>query len=310
MKNIINIIKTLNPFTNQKIDNKILYVIKILLSALLVYFISLVIGEVLIIGGSYLFGYNATDKPMPFDIMLLCSYYGYLITILFVIIYTKKINKIELDKIGLNKNVITFFKGMLIGIISLLLIVIPLILCRAIDFSGINNNINWLLLILYLFGYLIQSSMEELICRGYLFHRLKNKIPTLFAMIISILFFSIGHLSKLFDEGIILGIIGITNLLLISMIWTTTTLKDKNIYSAIGFHFIWNFILFNIIGLNLSGLEITNSVFKFNVENTFLTGGSYGIESSIITTIVLSVILLIIKRKVIQITIYIYRSIN
>ena len=189
MKNIINIIKTLNPFTNQKIDNKILYVIKILLSALLVYFISLVIGEVLIIGGSYLFGYNATDKPMPFDIMLLCSYYGYLITILFVIIYTKKINKIELDKIGLNKNVITFFKGMLIGIISLLLIVIPLILCRAIDFSGINNNINWLLLILYLFGYLIQSSMEELICRGYLFHRLKNKIPTLFAMIISILFF-------------------------------------------------------------------------------------------------------------------------
>lgn len=103
MKNIINIIKTLNPFTNQKIDNKILYVIKILLSALLVYFISLVIGEVLIIGGSYLFGYNATDKPMPFDIMLLCSYYGYLITILFFIIYTKKINKIELDKIGLIK---------------------------------------------------------------------------------------------------------------------------------------------------------------------------------------------------------------
>ena len=52
-----------------------------------------------------------------------------------------------------------------------------------------------------------------------------------------------------------------------------------------------------IIGLNLSGLEITNSIFKFNAENIFLTGGNYGIESSVITTIVLSIMLLVIKRQ-------------
>ena len=72
--------------------------------------------------------------------------------------------------------------------------------------------------------------------------------------------------------------------------------KEKNIYSAIGFHFIWNFALFNVIGLNLSGIEITNSIFKFNVENMFLTGGNYGIESSILTTIVLSIMFLVIKK--------------
>ena len=91
MKNIINIIKYLNPFSNKKIDNKIFYILKILLSAVIIYFASLIVGEALIIGGSYFFGYNATDKPMPFDIMLLCSYYGYLTTILFFIIYIKKI---------------------------------------------------------------------------------------------------------------------------------------------------------------------------------------------------------------------------
>ena len=233
---------------------------------------------------------------MPFDIMLLCSYYGYLITILFFIIYTKKINKVKLDKIGLNKNIKTFFKGSLMGLIALSFIIVPLIMCGAVKFNGINTNINWLFLILYFFGYLIQSTMEEVVCRGYLLHRLKEKIPN-GAILISILFFLIGHLSKLFDEGFIIGIIGIANLLLISMIWITTTLKDKNIYSAIGFHFIWNFALFNIIGLNLSGLEITNSIFKFNAENIFLTGGNYGIESSVITTIVLSIMLLVIKRQ-------------
>ena len=291
-----NIIKTLNPLSNKKVDNKILYVLKILLSAVIIYFVSLIVGEALIIGGSYFFGYNATDKPMPFDIMLLCSYYGYLITILFFIIYTKKINKVKLDKIGLNKNIKTFFKGLLICLIALSFIIVPLIMCGAVKFNGINTNINWLFLILYFFGYLIQSTMEEVVCRGYLLHRLKEKIPN-GAILISILFFLIGHLSKLFDEGFIIGIIGIVNLLLISMIWITTTLKDKNIYSAIGFHFIWNFALFNIIGLNLSGLEITNSIFKFNAENIFLTGGNYGIESSVITTIVLSIMLLVIKRQ-------------
>lgn len=300
MKRIIKAIKLLNPFSNKEVDNKILYSLKILVSCGLVYFVSLIIGEVFIIGGSYIFGYNATDKQLPYDIMLLCSFYGYILTILLFIIFSKKINKIKLDKIGIDKNLKTFFKGLLIGILSLLLIIILLVIFGAIEFNGINNSMNWGVFVLYLFGYLIQSAMEEVVCRGYILHKLKEKIPLAFAIIISVLFFTVGHIAKLFDFGIVIGIIGIINLFLISMIWITTTLKDKNIYSAIGFHFIWNFALFNIIGLNLSGIEATNSIFKFNAVNSFLTGSSYGIESSIITTVILLLVLLIIKRNKIQ----------
>ena len=300
MKRIIKAIKLLNPFSNKEVDNKILYSLKILVSCGLVYFVSLIIGEVFIIGGSYIFGYNATDKQLPYDIMLLCSFYGYILTILLFILFSKKINKIKLDKIGIDKNLKTFFKGLLIGILSLLLIIILLVIFGAIEFNGINNSMNWGVFVLYLFGYLIQSAMEEVICRGYILHKLKEKIPLAFAIIISVLFFTVGHIAKLFDFGIVIGIIGIINLFLISMIWITTTLKDKNIYSAIGFHFIWNFALFNIIGLNLSGIEATNSIFKFNAVNSFLAGSSYGIESSIITTVILLLVLLIIKRNKIQ----------
>ena len=90
MKKVLNIIKDLNPFSNRKVDNKIVYTLKILLSAFIVYFASLIFAEGIIIGGSYLFGYNATDKQMPYDIMLLCTFYGYLIAILLFMLFTKK----------------------------------------------------------------------------------------------------------------------------------------------------------------------------------------------------------------------------
>ena len=301
MKKILNIIKSINPFSNKNTDNKILYTIKILLTAGILYFASLLIGEALIIGGSYLFGYNATDNQLPYDIMLLCSFYGYIITILTFIIFVKKRNKDKLSNIGLDKNFKTFFIGILLGIVTLALIIILLILCGAIKYIGINNSVNWLFFGLYFGGYLIQSFMEELICRGFILHRLKDRILVIVAIIISILFFSVGHFSKMFAEGTLIGIIGIVNLILISLIFVMLTLENKNIYGATGFHFIWNFALFSIIGLNLSGLETTNSIFKMEAVNKFLTGYSYGIESSIVCTIILSIvlisILLILKYK-------------
>ena len=82
-------------------------------------------------------------------------------------------------------------------------------------------------------------------------------------------------------------------IIIVSLIYVTITLRNKNIYGATGFHFIWNFALFSIIGLNLSGLETSNSIFKMEVVNKFLTGYSYGIESSVITTVICGVVLLI-----------------
>ena len=291
MKKVLDIIKAINPFSNKDTDNKLLYTIKILLTAGILYFVSLLVGEAIIIGGSYLFGYNATDHQMPYDIMLICSFYGYIVTILMYVLFVNKINKDKLNKIGLDNNFKTFFKGVLIGILSLALIIVPLILCGAIKYEGINNNVNWLFFGLYFGGYLIQSFMEELICRGFILHRLKEKLPIILAIIASILFFSVGHFNKMFDEGLLIGITGIINLILISLIFVVLTLKNNNIYGATGFHFIWNFALFSIIGLNLSGLDASNSIFKMKAVNGFLTGYSYGIESSIVSTIVLLLIL-------------------
>ena len=297
---LLNIIKAINPFSGKDTDNKILYTAKILLTTQVIYFLTLIVAETVIIGVSYLFGYNATDKQMPQNITLIVSFFGYIIPIMAFILYTKKINKSNVDRIGLDKKFKTYIKGLLIGIVTLTLIIVPLILCGAVKFEGINSNINWLFITLFFFAYLIQSAMEEVICRGFIFHRLKEKIPVVYAVIINIGFFLIGHWSQMFNAGTLIGIIGVTNAILIGLIFTLLTIQDKNIYSAIGLHHIWNFGLFSIIGLNLSGNEVTNSIFNMTPINTFLTGSSYGIESSVICTIVYSLvlmILLLIKRK-------------
>ena len=289
-----NILKAINPFSNKDTNNKILYTIKILLTTQILYFVSLILTEALIIGISYFFGYNATDNQIPSDIILIISFFGYIIPIMAFILYTKKINKSKIERIGLDKKFKPFFKGIVIGVLTISFVIILLILCGAVKFNGINQNINWLFIILFLFVYLIQSSMEEIICRGFIFHRLKEKIPLVFAVIINVGFFIVGHVDKMFDAGLLIGIIGIVNAVLIGLIFTILTIKDKNIYSAIGFHYIWNFTLYSIIGLNLSGNEVTNSIFSMTPVNKFLTGSSYGIESSIMCTIVYMIVLIMI----------------
>ena len=56
-------------------------------------------------------------------------------------------------------------------------------------------------------------------------------------------------------------------------------------------HSIWNYILYIVLGLNLSGNdEIVASVFDMSsVGENLLNGGVYGIEASIIITAVLGV---------------------
>ena len=296
-KTLANLISGCNPFSKKEEDNKILYSIRILLSAYLIYFLGLIIGEAVIILGSMPFGYNATDRQLPQDVMLLCSFFGYAFVIFVVILYAVKIAKLSLKSIGMNENVKTILKGMLLGILSLAIILSVLLASGVISYDGRNRDVNWLQILLFFFAFLVQSAMEEVLCRGYLLHRLKEKTGLAAAIVMNLLFFSVFHFSKLFEEGFLLGVVGVSNLVLISLIFSLLTCYDKNIYSALGFHWIWNFALYNVVGMNLSGIEAEDALFRMSVINDFLAGKGYGIESSPVTTVVLGVILFLIVLR-------------
>ena len=98
------------------------------------------------------------------------------------------------------------------------------------------------------------------------------------------------RLVSLFDGSMTYGVIGVANLVLISIIFSLLTIRFKSIWVACGLHSFWNAILYCILGLNLSGNDETvTAIFNMkSVGNNIWNGGAYGIEASLITTVVLA----------------------
>lgn len=290
-------IKTINPFNKVDTDNKVLYIIKVILQYLFIYIVGLFVAEGIVIALHYALGYDVLNgEMMSTDAMLLFKYYGYIISILTAMIFVKKVKKTSISELGYNKKVIDYFKGFFPAIISLIIIIGILMLLGQIQFWGFNKDVDFKLLFLFLGGFVIQGAMEETLCRGFLMTQLNKKVGKHLSILISFIAFTFPHFSSFLGDGLLIGIVAIINLFLVTYVFSYLMLKYKNIYACSGFHTIWNFVLFGIIGLNLSGTTNNFSLLSFNANKNFLMGGSYGIEASIVTTVILLVLIVILSR--------------
>lgn len=120
-------------------------------------------------------------------------------------------------------------------------------------------------------------------------HSLKEKIPIPTAVAVSSSAFVFPHLLSLLEADFLYAVVGIINLYLISIIFLMLVLWRSGIWIACGLHSAWNFILYVIMGLSLSGSEsVSKGVILFSVKDvSLLNGAEYGIEASILTTVVL-----------------------
>lgn len=197
---------------------------------------------------------------------------------------------------GVTKNFGNYFIGAMIGIIILTVIVAATILTGSIKFQGFFENVDILMIVFFIGGFVVQGATEEFLCRGIVFHSLKENISLFIAMNTSTLVFIIPHLSSLLDGVVLYCILGIINLWLISSIFSLLTICFKSIWAACGLHSFWNAVLYSILGLNLSGSDGTvTSIFNMqSIGENIYNGGVYGIEASVITTVVLSLVVMLI----------------
>lgn len=283
-------LKNISPFNNRADMKPALFIIKKILAFWFCYIAGLFIAEGVTILLHFALGKNMLTGDVFDDrTITLIIYYGYIIVISVILLYWKLIEKKSLSEIGLTNHIASYFIGVLIAILLLFIIIGLIILTGAIEYHGIFEKSNILLIILYGGGFIIQGAMEELLCRGYLFHTLKNKVSVPIAIAISTIMFIVPHWSSLFAGGMIYAVIGIINLILISLIFSLLTIRFQNIWAACGLHSFWNFILFSIIGLNLSGND-KNITAIFNIKsvgNNIWNGSIYGIEASLITIFIL-----------------------
>ena len=189
-----------------------------------------------------------------------------------------------------------YFVGILVGFGMLLAAMAPGFLFKKLTFSMAGASG---ILIVYLIGFAIQSFSEEFLFRGYVMSRLSQKYNIYFVLFAQAIIFSLVHAGN--DN---VSILGLTNIFLIGMVFGMLVIITDNIMLASGLHFIWNYAQGCLFGINVSG--ISNMPTLLSCENTgsvFLTGGDFGIEGSLVTSIVSAIVCVILlpsMKKVIK----------
>lgn len=306
MSKIITFIRNISPFNNRTEMPKLLYVIKVILFFWLCKFGSEVIGEAIVLAVHFACGKNPLEGEM-FDpqTITLITYFGYAFIIGAIVLFWKLFQKKTIKDLGFTGKPVSYLAGAAIGTGLVVISAVAIMLAGAIRFNGVFANIDTPMVAVMLICFVLQGAMEEILCRGIVHQLLIKKTSVPVTVGVSAALFTIPHLSGMSGGSPVIVAAAIVNLILISVIFSLITIRFKSIWAACGLHSIWNYILYSILGLNLSGIDGTvASVFDMtSVGSNILNGGEYGIEASIITTMVLSVsivIIFIFSRKALK----------
>ena len=131
-------------------------------------------------------------------------------------------------------------------------------------------------------SYIVQASTEEIYTRGWLLPVMASNVNKWVAIIVSSSFFSAIHLG---NTGV--NYLSSLNAALFGVLVAVYAWKKGDIWGACGMHVAWNFVLGNVFGLNVSGYTSESAIAYFDVHGAeWLSGGSYGIEASVVSTVV------------------------
>ena len=294
------------PFNNRMEMPRTEYVIKKVLAFVLIFFISGILGEAVVIGLYTGIGYDPLHGVMPEgQIAGLIPYYGYILFSIIAVLYCKLIEKRSMQDIGLTKRGTDYLLGTLIAIAMLVLVLLLCLITGSVSFLGINRDVSIKGLALWGLAFIIQGSEEEILCRGFLMNTLKKKIPLPTAVFISSTAFVVPHLlmTPILDFGFVYALIGIVNLYLISVLFSIIVLWRGNIWVSSGLHAAWNYVLNIILGLTVSGNDAKMEgaflirIYKLNIINGSEYGFEAGIATTVITIITICIILYIWKGR-------------
>lgn len=155
----------------------------------------------------------------------------------------------------------------------------------------------WLSVLSAFIFFLIQGPSEELFVRCAIMIPISRKIGVLPSIIVTSLLFSALHLA---NPGI--SIIPIINLFLAGAVFGIMIFYHESPCPAFGAHSLWNFVMGSFWGIEISGGTFGKSILHPVLEGPdLLTGGSFGVEGTIFTTIlgvgIFVVYLVLYKRK-------------
>lgn len=224
---------------------------------------------------------------------------GMIITFAVMPLVMMKVSRLKLENLGVRKEKLV--KNMFLGSISGFLL---LYLVAVIIFSlgGIEIEENSLKLTVAFIGglefFMLQGTWEELIYRSYLMPLFSKKYGDVISIIATSVLFTLGH--ALNPNMQLLPVI---NLFIGSIVFSLIYYYSGNLLFVGLAHGLWNFSQGYIFGAEVSGNTVSASLFKSIpvVGKDIISGGRFGFEGGIVTTIVGVVLIVIliamIKRR-------------
>lgn len=230
---------------------------------------------------------------------LICTVFGTIISI----VYCRFGEMRSLGSIGMRKKKLVphYLTGLVIGTVLMSAIVLLSLLTGTQKISSCSG-INYVTIAGYMLGWFIQGMSEEFIFRGYLMNSIGGKHKAVLALTISSVAFSLAHTT---NPGF--GPLVFFNLALFGLFAALYMLLTDDIWGSCAIHSVWNFVQGNIFGISVSGSGDAMSFLRTSPasESKLLTGGEFGIEGSIFTTIVMlsavaAVAVLMKKKKILE----------
>jgi membrane protease YdiL (CAAX protease family) len=183
-----------------------------------------------------------------------------------------------------------FLRGLAIGCATILAVVLASWWAggyEALDYGkGFRSGTALLYIVLLLAGFAVQSSVEELVFRGWQLSAIARKFNVTLAVILSSAVFGLLHFSPGQPWLVTL------NLILFALFACAWALRAGNIWGIMGWHAGWNWLLATGFELPVTGLESGTPALLVQLSPIgpdYLTGGEQGPEGSVFCTLFFTV---------------------
>ena len=236
----------------------------------------------------------ASIQEFFYHYILYYELFSFVFILLLFIVWVKVIEKNSLSSLGfVKRNWLKYLGwGILLSLLQMGMIALVYQVGGIGTFELNELSLEPILFILGLFPFwLLQGGTEEVATRGWLLTRIAARTNLPLAIAISSSLFGILHMG---NAGV--TFLSVLNIILDGVLAGLLFIYTDSIWLVVAQHGTWNYVQGNLLGFQVSGTGADASIFSFTMGSgpDWLTGGAFGAEGSIITTLVLLLSVLIV----------------
>ena len=239
---------------------------------------------------------TASIQEFFYHYFLYYELFSFVIILFLFIFWVKVIEKNALSSLGfVKRNWLKYLGwGIMFSLVQMGVIALVYQVSGIGSFELNELSLEPILFILGLFPFwLLQGGTEEVATRGWLLTRIAARTNLPLSIVISSSLFGILHMG---NAGV--TFLSVLNIILDGVLAGLLFIYTDSIWLVVAQHGTWNYVQGNLLGFQVSGTGADTSIFSFTMGSgpDWLTGGTFGAEGSIITTLVLLVSLVIVYR--------------